>query len=91
MSTEIGQRQGVDVFLRVGFLKMGEIQTAKEKYICDVYVSAKWREPALDELSINQIKQGVPKEFFADLWNPMLFLENAHGAPKGEWGEKREE
>jgi len=82
MSTEIGQRQGVEVFIRVGFLKMGEIQTAKEKYICDVYVSAKWREPALDQLTEHEIRGGVPKEFFADLWNPQLFLENAHGAPK---------
>jgi len=82
MSTEIGDRQGVDVFIRVGFLKMGEIQTAKEKYVCDVYVSAKWREPALDELTLRDIQDGVPKEFFADLWNPQLFLENAHGAPK---------
>jgi len=82
MSTEIGQRQGVEVFIRVGFLKMGEIQTAKEKYICDVYVSAKWREPALDQLTEHEISCGVPKEFFADLWNPQLFLENAHGAPK---------
>jgi len=82
MSTEIGQRQGVDVYLRVGFLKMGEIQTAKEKYICDVYVSAKWREPALDALTQMEIQEGVPKEFFVGLWNPQLFLENAHGAPK---------
>jgi len=82
MSTEIGKRQDVDVLLRVGFLKMGEIQTAKEKYICDVYVSAKWREAALDDLSEAEVRAGVPKEFFANLWNPMLFLENAHGAPK---------
>jgi len=82
MSTEIGKRQGVEVFLRVGFLKMGEIQTAKEKYICDVYVSAKWREPALDKLTESEIAHGVPKKFFLDLWNPQLFLENAYGAPK---------
>ena len=73
----------MEVFLRVGFLKMGEIQTAKEKYICDVYVSAKWREPALDKLTESEIAHGVPKKFFLDLWNPQLFLENAYGAPKG--------
>ena len=48
-----------------------------------MYVSAKWRETALDDLSEAEVLAGVPKEFFANLWNPMLFLENAHGAPKG--------
>lgn len=38
----------VPVYVRVVFLKIGEIDTLKEKYSADVYIQARWREPALD-------------------------------------------
>jgi len=81
MSSEVTEGKSVDVFVRVGFLKMGEIQTAKEKYTCDVYVSAKWREPALDKVPLKEVDD-LPQDFFLSLWNPQLFLENAYGTPK---------
>ena len=34
--------------VRVVFLKIGEIDTQKEKYTADVFLQAKWREPKLD-------------------------------------------
>ena len=38
----------VTVYIRVIFLKIGEIDTLKEKYAADVFIQARWREPALD-------------------------------------------
>ena len=34
--------------MRIVFLKIGEIDTQKEKYTADVFLHAKWREPKLD-------------------------------------------
>ena len=36
------------VEVRVVFLKIGEIDTQKEKYTADVFLQAKWKEPRLD-------------------------------------------
>ena len=34
--------------VRIVFLRIGEIDTQKEKYTADVFLQAKWREPKLD-------------------------------------------
>jgi hypothetical protein len=36
------------VFIRVVFLKVGEINTALETFSADVFVQARWREPLFD-------------------------------------------
>ena len=36
------------VFIRVEFLKIGEIDTLKEKYSADLFIQARWREPLFD-------------------------------------------
>ena len=36
------------VYVRVVFLKIGEIDTLKEQFKAEVFVQARWREPALD-------------------------------------------
>lgn len=38
----------VVVYLRVVFLKLGEIDTMKENFAADAFVQAKWREPLFD-------------------------------------------
>ena len=38
----------VAVQIRIVFLKIGEIDTLREKYTADVFIQAKWREPAFD-------------------------------------------
>ena len=35
----------VKVYIRVVFLKVGEINTLKEKYAADVFLQARWRQP----------------------------------------------
>ena len=38
---------------------MGEIQTIKERYSAEVYVESRWREPTLDDLTDEQVSEGV--------------------------------
>ena len=40
------------VYIRVVFLKVGEIDTVKEKYFADVFVQSRWREPNLDHSQV---------------------------------------
>lgn len=44
------QRQ---VFIKVSFLKIGEIDTLKENFSADVYIQSRWREPQLDKQAAN--------------------------------------
>jgi hypothetical protein len=43
----VGVRQKT-VYIRVVFMKLGEIDTVKESFTADVFIQARWREPALD-------------------------------------------
>jgi hypothetical protein len=36
------------VYIRVVFMKLGEIDTVKETFTADVFIQARWREPKLD-------------------------------------------
>ena len=38
----------VAVYIRVVFLKIGEIDTLKENFAADAYIQARWREPQFD-------------------------------------------
>ena len=40
------------VYIRVVFLKVGEIDTVKENYFADVFVQSRWREPNLDHSQV---------------------------------------
>ncbi|ELU17488.1 hypothetical protein CAPTEDRAFT_228357 [Capitella teleta] len=62
----------VFVELRVVFLKIGEIDTLKEQYSADTFIQAKWREPALDGKTTEELKRIDLDRF----WNPLLFIEN---------------
>ena len=36
------------MYIRVVFLKLGEIDTLKENFAADAFIQARWREPVLD-------------------------------------------
>ena len=36
------------MYIRVVFLKLGEIDTLKENFAADAFIQARWREPELD-------------------------------------------
>ena len=55
------------MFIRVVFLKIGEIDTLKEKYAADVFIQARWHDSDLDgrtdlvgstllEINVNEYK-----------------------------------
>ncbi|ELT93511.1 hypothetical protein CAPTEDRAFT_221712 [Capitella teleta] len=72
------KRGRVTVYVRVVFLKVGEIDTLKEKYSADVFIQAKWREPLLDGKAEIEIEEVDWDEY----WNPCLFVENEYGEAK---------
>ncbi|CAH1788352.1 unnamed protein product [Owenia fusiformis] len=66
------RKDKVIVELRVVFLKVGEIDTLKEQYSADAFIQAKWREPALDGKSQDEIKHIELERY----WNPLLYIDN---------------
>lgn len=65
----------VEVYARVTFLKLGEVDTVHEKFCADVITQARWREPALDSLTAEDGE--LPN--WADFWDPKLHIENGLG------------
>ncbi|ESO92651.1 hypothetical protein LOTGIDRAFT_162572 [Lottia gigantea] len=62
------------VFLRVVFLKIGEINTLKEKYAADVFLQARWQLPPGHQ------KPTRLTDYNKDsVWNPQLIIENVLG------------
>jgi len=67
------------IYLRVVFLKIGDVDTVKENYKADMFIQAKWREPTLDGLD--------PNKHIVDMttiWNPNLYFENIIGGGQGK-------
>lgn len=61
------------VFIKVHFLKIGEIDTVKEKFTADVFIQARWREKQLDYKKLSK------KDCVLDLdnyWDPKLVVQN---------------
>lgn len=67
----------VNVYVRVVFLKLGEVDTVNEKFMADVFVQAHWKEPALDKATGPADGSDLPN--WSSYWNPKLFVENGLG------------
>lgn len=68
----------VTVYIRVVFLKIGEIDTLKENFAADAFIQARWREPQLDgqqDMDLDDIE-------WNKFWNPKIYVENNLGEPK---------
>ncbi|GFO50407.1 glycine receptor subunit alpha-3 [Plakobranchus ocellatus] len=59
------------VHVRTVFMKIGEVDTVKEKFDADIFMQARWREPALD--SHHPLKADVN---WAETWNPSIVIQN---------------
>ncbi|XP_041375343.1 cys-loop ligand-gated ion channel-like [Gigantopelta aegis] len=66
----------VKVYIRVVFLKVGEINTLKEKYAADVFLQARWRQPGGYTMRSSDGKE--------EPWNPQIQIENVLGDSKEE-------
>ncbi|XP_067667672.1 cys-loop ligand-gated ion channel-like [Haliotis asinina] len=65
------------VSLKIVFLKISNIDTIKEEYLADIFLSARWREPALD--NINKKTKKIDWESYFD---PKLNIQNNIGELK---------
>lgn len=76
-SATANRRDKVTVFVRVVFVKVGEIDTLKETFMADVFIQAKWREPRLD----GRRHVAASEANWNKYWNPKLFIENTVSEP----------
>ncbi|XP_048777841.2 uncharacterized protein LOC125681694 [Ostrea edulis] len=58
------------VYIRMVFIRMDNVETLKEQFDGDVYFRARWREPKLDNVKVNQPVN------HRDFWNPDLTIRN---------------
>ena len=65
----------ITVYVRVVFLKIGEIDTLKENFTADAFVQMKWREPNFD----NQMNINLEEIEWDKYWNPKMYIENSLG------------
>ncbi|XP_060608435.1 gamma-aminobutyric acid receptor subunit rho-1-like isoform X2 [Ruditapes philippinarum] len=64
-------RSARNVYVKVNFLKVTDIDTIKEVFHADVLVKVRWREPSLDnakDLSVSD---------FSKFWNPKIVISNS--------------
>ncbi|KAK6179604.1 hypothetical protein SNE40_011923 [Patella caerulea] len=67
----------VKVYIRLVFLKIGEINTLKEKYAADIFYQARWQLPPGHQ-KISRIA-----DYNKDsVWHPQLYIENVLGDAK---------
>ncbi|XP_046574337.1 LOW QUALITY PROTEIN: cys-loop ligand-gated ion channel-like [Haliotis rubra] len=78
MEDDEGTVEQVRVYIRVVFLKIGEVNTLKEKYAADVFLQARWEQPK----HYKQLDENGKEEE----WDPQLQIENVLGdAKEEEW------
>ncbi|KAJ8307908.1 hypothetical protein KUTeg_014555, partial [Tegillarca granosa] len=70
------------VFIKIVFLKIGEINTVTEQFEAEVFIQARWSEKALDHATTTD------KVDFSSYWNPELLVQNVMGTPQSNlWRE----
>ncbi|OWF35286.1 gamma-aminobutyric acid receptor subunit rho-3-like [Mizuhopecten yessoensis] len=63
------------VYVKVVFLKVGEIDTIKENFAADVFIQARWRESQLDNTTVSE-------KDLSQFWCPRLLVHNVMDASK---------
>ena len=65
------RKDKVDLFIRVSVVNVGDIDTVKQEFFCDLYLAVKWREPRLrGKLSESDIDWNAE-------WDPRIYFHNA--------------
>ncbi|XP_060085710.1 gamma-aminobutyric acid receptor subunit gamma-4-like [Ylistrum balloti] len=74
------------VYVKVVFLKLGEIDTVKEQFAADVFIQARWRERSLDSSKVSLFLSLD----FENYWNPNIMIQNRNdSAKRSKWSELR--
>ncbi|ESO10686.1 hypothetical protein HELRODRAFT_167179 [Helobdella robusta] len=68
----------VVVQVRIVILKVGDIDTLRDKFAGDAFIQAKWREPMLD----GKFKTHCDQVNWNHYWSPKLSIENSFGEPE---------
>ncbi|ESN93036.1 hypothetical protein HELRODRAFT_189657 [Helobdella robusta] len=78
INSSVTRKEKVTIYVKTVFLKVGEIDTLRDRFAADAFVQAKWREPALDG------KQNLPTSEidWSNYWSPKLSIDNVFGDPK---------
>ena len=71
----------VDIYLKIIFLKVGEITTVTEKFVADVFIQSRWREPALDK--VGDVDGDLTN--WKAYWNPEISIDNALSLKEDVW------
>ena len=64
----------VDVFVRISVVSVGDIDTVKQQFVCEFYLSLRWEEPNLIDMvgkeeDIDWREQWEPGIYFVDIIN----------------------
>lgn len=64
----------VDVYVRASVVSVGDIDTVKQQFVCEFYLSLRWEEPNLAHMlgredEIDWREQWEPGMYFVDLIN----------------------
>ena len=62
----------MDVFIRIGFTKLFDLDTLNQRFTCEALIESKWYDSSIQNLN-DEIK-----------WKPDLYIENAISDPKEE-------
>ena len=67
----------VDVYLRTSVVMVGDIDAVKQEFLCEFYLSVKWKEPRLkgrmDESQIDWDSEWEPDIYFVDMVSSDIF------------------
>ncbi len=66
------RKNPVDVYVRVSVVTVGDIDTVKQQFVCEFYLSLRWEEPNLQDMigkeeEIDWREQWEPGIYFVDL------------------------
>jgi len=71
----------VVIKVRTIFLKVGEIDTMKDRFAADVFVQAKWREPMLDhKLEMVSVPERLHYSNFSTAYTDNIAASRCHTA-----------
>lgn len=82
VTNEISRPNKVFIDVRVVFIKVGEIDTVRERFHADAFIQAKWREPLLDGEAKDVEFQSDDITARPNFWDPRLYIENVLGEVK---------
>ncbi|ELT98628.1 hypothetical protein CAPTEDRAFT_190843 [Capitella teleta] len=80
-STYTKQRERIKVEIKVVILKVLQVDVAQQNAVADVYIEAKWQEPALRMVA----QDALPTVNLDSYWSPQIRIANFDGPPSEDF------